>query len=349
MKVAIILVVSMVLVPLAFAEEEGIVPIFCGNDYRALPGEGATFDAYAAALAQIIENETSLKLRPVLVHSLGEFTEYLAYPQTYAGIISLFEAKGDMPVPTVPIPPDIQLAIQDLFGRGVGLIGINAVAFFSNLSTSVFPVFANSTSPGKLGISGGKLLMGHEYVLAAPNHPIAAGLPEKMFFSDVELYWSDVEAPQGMVAQVPSPEHGKLTVVYRTKVSGSSYEDEMAPAVITYENGGRSVTFPAFGLTERGGPDDYSSVVYDHSFQKLLTNSLKWVAEKGKETSQKRLEDSKSRIDSMESDKAALKEEATGWKKRKSQGRMIRLAVLTALGIVAIVVVYRITFLSNEE
>jgi len=95
--------VSLVVASLAFillgsvtvgvADEPGIVPILCQNAYHPMTGEGSTFDRYAAALADIIRNDTSLNLVPVVVHSLGEFAEYLGYPQTYAGVLSLFEEK----------------------------------------------------------------------------------------------------------------------------------------------------------------------------------------------------------------------------------------------------------------
>jgi len=127
-------------------------------------------------------------------------------------------------------------------------------------------------------------------------------------------------------------------------VKGSPYKDGMVPAVIAYENGGRSVTLPAFGVTERGGPDDYRAVISDPNFQTLFKNSLKWVAERGKTSYQGRLDEFKSRIDESQKEKLRLREEADKWKKKASLRRTTRLAVFTILGIVAIAVVYKLTF-----
>ncbi len=319
--------------------QEGIVPILCANGYQQLPGESNIFGAYASALAQIIANDTSLGLKPVVVGSLGEFVEYLAFPQTYVGIISIYSAL---------IPAELQAAMIELFDRGVGLIGINEVAFATNLSRTILPVFANATSEGRLTVVGGKIAMGHTYVKSDPTHPIAAGLPDQIFFSDVRLYWSSL-AGETKARDPPKPSVGTMAVVYKTQEAKSSYEDGMVPAVIAYEDAGRSVVLPAFGLTERGGPDDYSGVVYNPEFQALLKSCLRWTAERGRTTSQQRMEALKSSLDAFQRKKAELAKEASEWRKKSSQRRIIRLALFTALGLVAIAVVYRLTFKAEER
>jgi len=324
--------------PVALAEE-GIVPILCANGYQQLSGETAIFGAYASALAEIIRNDTSLGLKPVVVGSLGEFVEYLAFPQTYVGIISVYAAS---------IPAELQAAMIDLFGKGVGLIGLNEVALAGNLSRTILPVFANATSEGRLAVVGGKLAKCHTYVKSDPTHPIAAGLSDQLFFSDVTLYWSSL-AGQTKAKDPPKPAAGTMAVVYKTQEVKSSYEDGMVPAVIAYENVGRSVILPAFGLTERGGPDDYSAVVYDPGFQALLRNCVKWTAEAGRSTSQQRMEALKSSLDAFQQQKAELAKEASDWKRRSSQGRIIRVGLFTVLGLAGIAVVYRLTFRTGEE
>ncbi len=354
--------VSLVVASLAFillgsvtvgvADEPGIVPILCQNAYHPMTGEGSTFDRYAAALADIIRNDTSLNLVPVVVHSLGEFAEYLGYPQTYAGVLSLFEEKIPEQMDTSKFysrtPEDLEKAIYELFRSGVGLVGMNDVAFCRNLSKTVFPVFANRSTPGQIGIVGGKLQMGHYYLVADPTHPVANGLPEKVFFTDVMMNWCYTTG-KGGVEEPPKPAEGEVTFVYKTKVKGSPYKDGMVPAVIAYENGGRSVTLPAFGDTERGGPDDYRAVISDPNFQTLFKNSLKWVAERGKASYQGRLEEFKSRIDASQEEKLRLREEADKWKKKASLRRTTKLAVFTILAIVAIVAVYKLTFKAEVE
>ncbi len=346
--VMIVFVMSLVLyLPFAFAEEEGIVPILCANgDLNELgavfPGESATFPLYASVLAEIIRNDTSLNLRPILVGSIGEFVEYLAYPQTYVGVISLYDAS---------LPGDLQGPMIEQFGRGVGLVGINDIAniiFAGNVSKEILPAFANMTSPGQLAIVEGKIVMGHTYVKSDPTHPIAQDLPDEMSFSDVELFWSCL-TKETKVKDPPKPPAGTLNVVYKVKEKKSCYEDGMVPAVIAYENVGRSVTFPAVGLNERGGPGDYSAVVYDPNFQTMFKNCVRWAAESGKTSYQQRMDDFNLQISMFEDERAKLMEEASDWKKKSSQRRMIRLALFTVLGLVAIGVVYRVTFVSSEE
>ena len=335
---SVALIAFVLCLPVALAEE-GIVPILCANGYQQLPGETAIFGAYASALAEIIRNDTTLGLKPVIVSSLGEFVEYLAFPQTYVGIISVYSAS---------IPVELQAAMIELCGQGVGLIGMNEVAFAGNLSRTVMPVFANATSEGRLTIVGGKIAMGHTYVKSDPTHPVAAGLSDQLFFSDVRLYWSSL-AGETKAKDPPKPSMGTMTVVYKTQEAKSSYEDGMVSAVIAYENVGRSVMLPAFGLTERGGPDDYSGVVYDPGFQALLRNCLKWTAEAGRSTSQERMEALKSSLDALQEQKAELAKEASDWKRKSSQGRIMRLGLFTALGLVGIAIVYRLTFRTGEE
>ena len=317
------------------AAEEGLVPILCANAYRPMPGEGAVFEAYAEALAEIIENDTSLGLTPVVVHSPGEFVEYLAYPQTYVGVVSYYGGK---------MGSELEMAIEEIFKRGLGLVGMNMAATQSNLSYAVFPVAANMTSPGKLGISGGKLVMGHNYVKSA-DHPITEGLPEEVFFSDVELYWTNCSR---LVTEPPSPPEGSIKVVFKTKEKNTCYADDMIPAVVAYENVGRSVSMPAFGLTERKGADDYSGVVYDPQFQTFFLNSLRWAAEAGAASYEERMDELESRVATCEQERANLIEEASDWKKKASSGRTLRLAIFTILGVLGIAVVYRLTFMSGE-
>ncbi len=350
LTITVVLLALMALTAPAWGDPDGLVPILCANGYKPMPGESASFNEYANGLAEIILNDTSLELQPVVVETFGDFVEYMAYPQTYVGVVSLYQQKvaegqGAALVGfKASISEDLQAAMIEIFDRGVGLIGIGDVAFGADLSRDVFPVFANMTSPGQLGIVDGKLLKGHSYVISDATHPIAEGLPDEMFFSDVELYWCDAPGPSP-----PVPPEGEAAFVYETKESNSGYEDQMVPAVIAYERVGRSVTLPAFGLTERGGPDDYSGVVYDPNFQRLFRNSIEWAAARGRETSEQRMQEAKAKIDELEDRKSEIEEEASDWRRKRSQQRMIRLAVLTALGLVGIGVVYWLTFAKAED
>ncbi len=324
-----------IIVPGALAQEKGLVPILCVNGDKQLPGEGPTFVNYSEALAEIITNDTSLNLEPIVVSSLGEFVEYLAFPQTYLGIISLYKAS---------MPGELQRAMIELFNQGIGLIGINEIVHSGNVSRTVLPVFANATSLGRLVLMGGKFRKGHEFISAGASHPVTEGLPEQMFLSSVDLYYCNLVG-EPKPTDPPRPPEGTLTVLYRVKDSKSGYEDGMIPAITAYENVGRSVTLPAFGLTERGGPEDYTGVVYDPDFQNLLRNSVRWVAEAGRATAQDRLEGARSSIDEHLENQSELSKEASQWKRKGSRARILRLGVLTALGLVAIGVVYRFTFM----
>ncbi len=328
-----------ILLPGVAAGERGIVPILCVNGDKQLPGEGPTFQNYSKALAEIISNDASLNLEPIVVGSLGEFVEYLAFPQTHLGIVSLYRAS---------VPAELQRAMIELFDRGVGLIGINEIAYSGNVSRTILPSFANATSTGRLALIGGKFRKGHDFIKSEASHPITQGLPDQMFLSDVDLYYCNLVGEPKAV-DPPKPSEGTLTVLYRVKDAKSGYADGMIPAITAYENVGRSVTLPAFALTERGGPEDYTGVVYDPNFQALLRNSIRWVSEAGSRSAQKRMDEMKSEIDEHLLRRSELSKEASQWKKKSSQKRLLRLGVLTALGVAAIGIVYRYTFMVPEK
>ena len=137
--------------------------------------------------------------------------------------------------------------------------------------------------------------------------------------------------------------------MYKVREAKSPYEDGMVPGIVAYENVGRSVTIPAFGLNERGGPSDYSTVVYDPDFQTLFRNCVRWAAESGRMSLQQRMEDSEARIKKFEDERSELREEASDWRNKTSQRRTIRLALFTGLGLAAIAAVYRVTFMTGEQ
>ena len=138
------------------------------------------------------------------------------------------------------------------------------------------------------------------------------------------------------------PAVGTYHVLYRD-------ENSEAPAIVKYENVGRSVTFAAFGGDDiERSPNYFGKFTGTDEFRTLFINSVTWIwdTEEKYDTSMSSAEQF---FEDREEEKEEILKEASRLDQKAKNARTARFIMTFVLAGIAVVAVYWLTFVRNVK
>jgi hypothetical protein len=314
-RALIIMVLTVLFIPTVIGQEQTkpLILIFApkspmyGNDLKRLIEEDDRIDAEV----QVLESSEIFRVK-------------LYFPNVKMTIVTIQTSLNQ----------GIESVLEWYFSQGGGLIGLGfagAEQAVGNASQNVFPIFATSYTSGIYVPAEKKIYF---TFLKEEDDPISNGL-------------GDITIPSHKLAlsfngssntYLPrSPAVGTYKVLYRDENSG-------APAIVKYENVGKSMTFAAFGGDDiERSPNYFGKFTSTDEFRTLFTNSVSWVWN-AEEKYQASMDTAEQFFKAREDEKTDILEEASRLDKKAKNARTTRFImtfVLTGIGVVA---VYWLTF-----
>jgi hypothetical protein len=318
-KALIILILSMLFIPIGVCQDEPkpLILIFApetpmyGNDLKRLIEEDDRIDAEV----QVMESTEIFRIK-------------LNFPNVKMVIVTIQTSLNQ----------GIGSVLKWYFSQGGGLVGLGfagARQAVGNASEEVFPIFGNSYTTGAYNAAERKVFF---TFIKEEDDPISNGLgditiPSHKLSLSFNLS-SNTYLPR-------SPAVGTCKVLYRDEKSG-------APAIVKYENVGKSVAFAAFGADDiEISPNHFRKFIDTDEFRTLFTNSVAWVwnAEEKYETSMNTAEQF---FEDRENEKAEILEEASRLDKKAKNARTTRFILTFVLAGIGIVAVYWLTFVRTS-
>lgn len=229
----------------------------------------------------------------------------------------------------------LEPGIGSFLAQGGGVVGINEVCYepsAEEMALEVFPVGANTSvvqrSPAQKRV---------RHYLVEEGGEIASGLPEAFELLSMGIYLRGDE--EGNYIEFD----GGGKVVYRDGETGS-------PLVVTYESkkGGRSVAFTGVMVVKQDRVDVYyGKLIAQEDFVKLFTNCVFWAA-KGSQRYQDTSTNLSEKIEGAETRYERAREEAEKARQARSSRKMVILAAVWVVGLVACGMVVKKVVLSPE-
>ena len=314
-KTLIILILSMLFIPTVVCQEQTkpLILIFApkspmyGNDLKRLIEEDDRIDAEV----QVFESSEIFRVK-------------LFFPNVKMAIVTIQTSLNQ----------GIESVLEWYFSQGGGMIGLGfagAEQAVGNASQNVFPIFGTSYTSGTYVPAEKKIFF---TFLKEEDDPISNGL-------------GDITIPSHKLAlsfngssntYLPRyPEVGTYKVLYRDENSG-------APAIVKYENVGKSVTFAAFGGDDiERSPNYFGKFTGTDEFRTLFTNSVAWIwnSEEKYETSMSSAEQF---FNDREDERAGILEEASRLDQKAKNARRTRFIMTFVLAGIGVVAVYWLTF-----
>jgi len=229
----------------------------------------------------------------------------------------------------------VQASLEDIsnmtvafFMDGGAIIGMGDVCttrYAPGMDETVFSITGNR-SLRTLTIDDRKVF---EYLKKEVIDEINGGLPSQLYLEGYLAFYS--ANPGGKYVAIPTD--GTRHILYEG--------ENNAPLVVAYESpsGGSSVAFPGLTVQENQDRGNYYGYVVERpEFRELFLNSLAWAIENSPRyqrlsgIADEALEEEVSR-------RAELAEEAENLRKRIERRRLMRLAVVWAVGIVVCLVI----------
>ncbi len=314
------------LVVIACFDGQKYPPEFCPNYSKAVLefAREAIGDAYGPEIE---------------VRTVGDWfflLDVLTLPNVIGGLISLREGQFQLSKMR-------QDDLVEAFGKGLGLVGVNFMGYYSSMgrvSEVVFPLNGTKTAPGKV-VRGTYVTARHTHVKLVDN-PVTRNLPDTISIPDSSLIYHHPISKEGWW----TPPEGKMTVLYACTTASS---DGQVPSVVLYERGkGRSVTLAGLRHNDATGLYHKDLGWFNHSIslpevRQLLADALVYVLEPfaSAEPLKARMEDSllfvEERLQSLKAEVETAKDSA---RRLRNESMASTLVVIALSGLAGVAIVY---------
>lgn len=209
--------------------------------------------------------------------------------------------------------------IQD-GGAVIGMGTACTSAYCPRVGPEVFSISGNRSISAQL--AGGRRMFTYYRTEVIPE--INGEIPSETLLMEgyLAFYSSTVDG-----VYVPIPANGTRHVLYEG--------ERHVPLVIAFqlEKGGASVAFPGLSVQETPGKENYYGYLFDREeFRQLFLNSLKWAIDNSPRF-QELKETAAATMEAESTRRADLADEADRLERKVEARRLIRLAILWAIGL----------------